>query len=161
MPLEPPRPRLVGGRRPEDRQVIPVGVAHRVLALLDDDQIVLERTDPLDLLVSLVAEPGLQQRRERGPLRGRHRLDRKSLALARHEMPVQALLGLERERRLRLLRGIERLDERRRGGPHPLRGIRFTRGRWRQRHHQHGHARKTLEPPGHVLLPERSDERAL
>ena len=115
--LVPPGPGAGRRRLAEDHEEVELGVADvPSLALVED---LLELPDPLGLVVPLRAEARLHQRQGGRLLGVGHRLERHALAFARDEVPVEAVLAVEREhRRGALLRG-QRLEKRVRRFGHP------------------------------------------
>src|SRR6185295_3891525 len=102
MPFEAPSPRIPFTRGAEDREVVKLGVTVvGIVRRLDRFQEGLEVVlDVMDLRETLRGDDGLEERLGFLPLRRRHFLQRQALSDDRDEKPVEALLILERERRL-------------------------------------------------------------
>ena len=97
-------------------------------------------------------QPALDQTEGEGPLRGGHLLDRQPFPLARDEVPVEPLGGIEREGRLARLFRVERQQEAVGGRGHPTSRVIDVRPRPEgQSHHRHGGQRQARLHPTHRL----------
>ncbi len=105
MALVPPAPGSPLRGLPEDCEVVEPGIANR--AARHAEQHLLEMHDRVHLREAAGRQTRLQERERRPPLFRRHLLDRHALAFPGHEIPVQTLLGVESNARLRAHCGIE------------------------------------------------------
>ena len=114
MAFDAPAPAALRGRRAEHREQVLLLVARHLAAGLDRLEDVFELDDRGDLDVAARAQAAAQQIVRETPLRLVHVLDHQPLArerLVRDEMPAQAFLALERERRLGLLIGRQAVEK--------------------------------------------------
>src|SRR5690606_13878846 len=98
MSLETPAPGAGCRRLAENRDVVQPGIPARRI-VLDLGEHRLERTYGLGLRKALFAQPCPEQVQRDALLVRRHALQRQARARLRHEMPVEALLRVERKLR--------------------------------------------------------------
>ena len=114
MTLDAPAPSAFRGRRAEHRKPILFLVARHLAAGLDRLEDVFQLDDRGDLQVAPRAEAAAQQIVREAALRLVHVLDHQALArerFVRDEVPAQALLAIERKRRLGLLIGRQAVEK--------------------------------------------------
>src|SRR5262249_42435143 len=112
MALNAPAPSPGRRRRAEDREEIPLGIAHHRVAApgivspmrgFERAQDVLEIHDRGRRQIATLAQPGLEQLARQLTLRLGHRFDGQALSrkyVGRNEVPVRPLVALNREGRL-------------------------------------------------------------
>ena len=119
-----PTPRALSVRLAEERKEVQIGITRGPLALLQFAQHVFEFADGLRLRVALLTQAGVQQSQRRPLLRRVHFLKRNSFSGHRRVKPAKTFLGVEGQHSLRLLRRVQRREERARGIEHGGRGLR-------------------------------------